>query len=195
MQAPDPAYCPMHAFDPIKPVFVGTETADYTFTCPSTDHPGGAPRTWAYVPERVGLAGDSLGLGLDVALPKAISSAVGEAGTVWVEYGLIERAYAIANPEDWMSLLRVYGHTEYQPLDATIKDFPYTASKYLARSLGALGRRGDTAHEFGPGTGRWSYDQPISYYACTAGGDWDSRQTWEASGHAMTDYMPIERPN
>ena len=195
MPQPDPQVCPLHTDEFVRPVFVGSETADYTFTCPRTDHPTPGTFTWSFVPEPSSLPGDSLGLGLDIELPKAVATASDRSGRAWVEYGLIEHAYAAANPDDWSTLLARYGHTHYQPPNASLKEFPYTASKYLARSLGALGARGVLLHAFGPGTGRWDYNKSISYYALPAGGDWSQRQTWVASGIMMDDYMPAVRPH
>lgn len=192
MKSPDGQICPIHTDEFIKPVHVGSETADYMFTCHRHHDPEGGDFSWPFVPEPAGLDSDSLGLGLEIELPKAVSAAAASTAPAWVEYGLIERAYALANPEDWARVLDRYGHTHYHPADATRAEFPYTASMYLARSLGALGRAGTLVHDVGPGTGRWAYNSKISYYALPPGGEWDSRQTWEASGFTMESYMPAQ---
>src|SRR5690348_3232900 len=106
--------CPMHMDEFLQPQYVGSETVVWEYTCPlSKGHPGGGPFTWPYVPEPVSLPGDSLGLGLDIELPKAVKTACEEVGAPWVEYGLVERAYALADPDDWAMLLAKYSHTFY----------------------------------------------------------------------------------
>ena len=191
MKSPDGQTCPMHTDEFIKPLYVGSETAEYTFTCHRNGHPGAADFSWPFVPEPVNLAGDTLGLGLEIELPKAVATAAADCGKPWVEYGLIERAYALANPDDWAVLLDRYDHTHYHHgMDGTTA-LSYTASKYLARSLGALGRAGTLVHHSGPGTGRWNYNKTISYYALPPAGDWSSRQTWEGSGLDVESYMPV----
>jgi len=194
---PEGQICPFHADEWIKLEKCDSETAEYTFTCPRTNHhPTHGPYTWAYIAEPAGVAGDSLGLGLDIELPKAVTTAVTAQQKPWVEYGLIESAYALANPDDWNVLLAKYDHTHYQTDLAARKASTYTASKYLARSLGALGRQGSLIHRFGKGTGRWSYNTSISYYALPPGdADWSDRRTWEESGETMETYMPAVRPH
>jgi hypothetical protein len=192
---PEAQICPFHTDEFIVATYVGSETAEYEYSCPRHQHPSPGPFTWSFVPEPVGLAGDSLGLGLDIELPKAVEVATAAHGTVWVEYGLIEAAYAQANPEDWATLLKKYSHTHYCKTHADRQALTYTASKYLARSLGSLGRRGTLVHHNGPGTGRWDYNQPISYYSLQPSGPWDSRTTWQASMGQMADYMPETKPH
>jgi hypothetical protein len=192
--SPDPQICPMHADEFCRPVFEGSETADYTFTCSRSDHPVAGAFSWPYVAEPVGLAGDTLNLGLADTLPAAVRAALGGSGQTWVEYGCVEQAYGRANPEDWRRILAKYGHTHYQPVDAKPADYPYTASKYLARSLSSLTRLGTIAHRFGPGTGRWAYNATISYYAFPPGDDWSARLTWAGTGLEMATYMPEARP-
>ncbi len=54
----------------------------------------------------------------------------------------------------------------------------YTASAYLARILGQLGRDGDVFYHPGIGTGRWSYNTDISYWSVDADAVWEKRVTW-----------------
>lgn len=194
MAPPDGQICPMHSDEFIKAVFVGSETVEYEFTCPRGDHPAGGAFSFPFVAEPVALAGDTLGLGLDIELPKAVAVATARYGSVWVEYGLIESAYGQANPGDWALLLKEYGHTHYCATPEERKALGYTASKYLARSLGSLGAHGVLIHAKAPGTGRWDYNNPISFYSLPPGGDWDDRTTWQASDGRMADYMPDLRP-
>ncbi len=195
MSPPDGQLCPVHSHEFIQPAFVGSETAEYTFTCTRTDHRPEGAYTWPFISEPPAAVGDGMDLGLAVELPAAVATATLEAGVTWVEYGLVERAYALAQPADWAKILARYDHTHYHPADVTKTQLPYTASKYLARSLGGLGGAGELIHHVGPGTGRWSYNSKISYWALPPGADWDSRQTWEASGVQMDSYMPPARPS
>ena len=195
MPAPDAQICPFHTDEFIRAVFVGSETAEYTFTCTRAGHPVPGDFTWPFNPEPIGIAGDSLGLGLEIELPKAVATAVKKYGTTWIEYGYVEQEYALANPDDWTLILARYGHTAYQPANAKLKDFPYTATKYLARSLGSLIAVGAVAHHIGPGTGRWSYNRKISYLALPPGGDWESRHAWFEGDQDMSSYMPDARPS
>lgn len=198
MPNPQGQICPFHPDEWIKPQKFDSETAEYTFTCPRENHPTPGPYTWAYITEPTGITGitgDSLGLGLDIELPKAVTTAVTTHQQPWVEYGLIESAYARANPEHWKLLLAKYDHTHYQTDLTARQASTYTASKYLARSLGALGRQGALIHRFGKGTGRWSYNASISYYALPPGADWSDRRTWDGSGEQMETYMPAVCPH
>jgi len=192
---PDGQICPFHTDEFIAATYIGSETVEYEYTCPRQQHPTPGPFTWPFVPAPVKLPGDSLGLGLEIALPKAVKAATSAQGTTWVEYGLIEAAYAKANPQDWATLLKTYSHTHYCATHAERQALSYTASKYLARSLGSLNKEGTLVCHKGPGTGRWDYDQPISYYSIPPGGDWDSRTTWQESRIEMTDYMPETKPS
>ncbi len=192
---PERQSCPFHADDSVNPKHAGSETAEYTFTCPRTGHPTPGPYTWAYIAEPVGIGGDTLELGLEIELPKAVKAAVTTFGQPWVEYGLIESCYAKENPDDWKLLLATYDHTYYHQDLGAGQASKYTASKYIARSLGALGRQGALVHRFGRGTGRWSYNNSISYYASPPGADWEHRKTWDESGEQMDTYMPAVRPH
>jgi hypothetical protein len=60
--------------------------------------------------------GDTLGRGLDLELPKASEHASKEeAAEGWVEFGLVEQAYALQQPEDWRQLLCKYDRTQHHP--------------------------------------------------------------------------------
>ncbi len=99
MSKPEGQVCPFHADEWIKPKMCDSETAEYTFTCSRTkDHPTHGPYTWAYIAEPAGVVGDSRGLGLDIELPQAVTTAVTARQQPWVEYGLIESAYAPWQP-------------------------------------------------------------------------------------------------
>ncbi len=96
-------------------------------------------------------------------------------GPGWHEYGLVERAYALANPDDFHVLIERYGHT-------AIVASRYTTSSFLARALGDLSRHGAIAWHGGTATGRWSYNAGISYWSTNPETPWDQRLTWEDAG-------------
>ncbi|MFM9597942.1 hypothetical protein ACKI1O_52700, partial [Streptomyces scabiei] len=79
----------------------------WKFTCPRTDHFLPGPYTWLSAPPPppgTGANGIAADLGLAVELPVALK----QFGSQWVEYGVVERAYALANPKDWSFLLQKY---------------------------------------------------------------------------------------
>ncbi len=65
-----------------------------------------------------------------------------------------------------------WGHT------ALDRGRAFTASAYLARTLGQLGRTGAVAYHPGPGTGRWSYNEDISWWSTAPPGDGAMRTAW-----------------
>lgn len=134
-----------------------------------TDHPRPGPHQWLEVPDLAGSAGSSLAndLGLDLDLPAVLKAL----GPGWWEYGLVERAYAQARPEQWTTMVEKWGHT-------AIASTPYTASAYLGRTLGDLSRRGSVLFRLGPATGRWTYNSPASYWAMWPEPEWDQRTSW-----------------
>lgn len=117
-------------------------------------------------------------LGLAVELPAVLAPYKGR----WVEYGVVERAYAQANPDDFKGLVEKYGHTAIAP-------GTYTASSYLAGVLGGLGRSGDVMFHEGPATGRWDYLSAVSWWALAPEPDWAERTSWADTGLGM-DYVP-----
>jgi hypothetical protein len=175
-------YCPFHADEALAGVPLGDDIGTEAFTCPrTTGHPAEGPWTWAANPEPpvvAGIGGLAQELSLDFELPKAVQHYGGR----WVEYGLVERAYAVAKPDDFRSLVSRFGHSEQ------LGHTNYTASAYLARTLGALSRRGDVAFKAGAGTGRWDYNATISYWSMPPAPSWENRLTWEQSG-CTVDYL------
>lgn len=174
--------CAFHADEDVP----GTRLPDgtHTFTCPRpTGHPVAGPYTWMQapqppdLPELTGLADE---LGLDVELPAAIARYPGR----WVEYGVVEHAYATANPGDFARLVDRYSHTE-------IAGTRYSASAFLAATLGRLSGRGYVLYHHGPATGRWDYlrHQGVSWWAVTPAPDWERRISWADLGLGM-GYVP-----
>jgi hypothetical protein len=172
--------CPFHADEAIKGTFVSDEVG-HRFECRRKGHPTGGPYEWARppaMPDDAGLSGLADELGLAIELPAALGQFPGQ----WVEYGLIERAYARAKPEDWAMLVQRYGHT-------AIAAKRYTVSAFLGGTLGRLHRGGYVAYHHGPATGRWSYNGETSWYALHPEPDWRERLSWADSG-ATVDYVP-----
>ena len=145
--------CPMHTDEHVQPVAVLNETMDYLYTCNRTDgHGRPGPYSWPWSAPLAAVASTPVEFDLDVTLVQAVTLASQAYGCGWVEYGLVERAFALANPEQWSALLAQHDHTKYNAKGATRKDQPYTASKRLGQKLGILRRREDVAFQQGPGT-------------------------------------------
>jgi hypothetical protein len=173
--------CPFHADEDVPGTLLNDEGA-YTFACDrSTGHPTPGPHTWmqapepADMPELTELAQE---LRLDVELPAAIALYPGR----WVEYGVVEAAYASANPHDFARLVERYSHTAIAPTQ-------YSASAFIAATLGRLSRTGHVLFHAGPATGRWSYNGKISWWALPPEPAWEARTSWVDLDRAM-DYVP-----
>lgn len=199
MSKPASEPCPMHMDEPpVAPVAVLNETADYTYTCPrTTGHARPGSYSWDYVapppPPAPRQKGVALKTELAQALVTAALTAVRENGGGWIEYGLVERAYALANPDDWAALLARYDHTHFHEGEPGHGGLKYTASKYLARSLSGLAKRGELSLKKAPGTGRWAFDNPISHFAPPDVTPGAKTCSWAASSADM-GYMPASRP-
>jgi len=181
MVEPVKAYCPMHADEQIDGVLVSDEFG-YKFTCTrGKGHPGGGSYEWEQLPESPefeGLTGLANELGLQTELPAALAQYKGQ----WVEYGVLERAYALAHPEDWAILVGKYGHR-------AVAAKRYTASAFLAATLSRLQSLGYLAYHGGPATGRWTYNSGISWWALDPETPWENRLSWDQSGADLT-YVP-----
>ena len=143
----------------------------YAYVCERTDgHPGQVPWHWLEAPappDGAGLTGLAEELGLEQELPAAVHAL----GTGWFEYGLVERSYAERRPQDWARMVARWGHTAIEPKQ-------YTASSYLAGTLGRLSRLGAVAYHPGTGTGRWSYNSDISWWSVVPPEPWEERTAW-----------------
>jgi hypothetical protein len=167
----DVRICPFHSDEMAHAKRLGDGSVSYTCGL-SRGHPGDAPWSWLVVPEpaeQPGLGELAEGLGLAVELPAALASL----GDGWFEYGLVERAYAERQPDGFRLMVDQWGHT-------AIAKKQYTASAYVARILGNLSRHGEVAYRPGPGTGRWRYNDVISWWSMPPGGPWENRTSWES---------------
>ena len=177
--------CPFHADEDYVGVPVGDEAGTLAFECPlTTRHPGGGPWRWALVPEPfelAGLSGVAKEFGLDFALPKIVSNFEHR----WVEYGVIEQAYAEAHPDDFERLVDRYRHRHCEGVGR----LNYSVSIFLAATLSSLSRAGSVALQFGKATAPWTHLEVVSFWATPPAGDWTERLTCE-SADVTFDYVP-----
>lgn len=185
--------CPVHA-DEDQPAKVQKDDG-WHLTCPRTDGHSvpGSTFTWlaADTSESGGAAsGLTAELGLFEELPAALAAYRGS----WVEYGVLEAAFAAARPEDFALLVERYGHT-------AVKAKRYTASAFLGRALGEMMRTGSLHCRFAPATGRWAYNQEISWWSLDTETPWEPRISWESLRQPMdhvpggTEICPVGRCN
>lgn len=178
--------CPLHGDEDILGKRVDQD-GTLQFVCDRSDHPAGGPLMWISVPEPPDLPGlsglaDELGLGTE--LPALLNEYVGK----WVEYGVVEAAYADAHPNDFAMLVERYGHT-------AVAKKSYTVSSFLSGTLGRLSKRGDVLLSWRKPTGRWGYNAGISWWALPPTPPADAEVSWESLGRSM-DYVPgaVKRP-
>lgn len=180
----DAQVCPFHSDEFVRPARM--DDGSWMFVCEvGGGHPQPGPHRWLVAAPQAagqpGLSGLAEEFGLDVELPAALTEHRGR----WVEYGLVERAYARRRPEDFTRLVTHYGHRELAPSQ-------YTASAFLAHTLGRLAKGGSVALRFGPATGRWSYNSTISWWTLLPSPDWTERLSW-ADTDLEIDYLPTHR--
>jgi hypothetical protein len=108
-------------------------------------------------------------------LPAAVATYPGR----WIEYGVLEAAYADSNPADFNELVTRYGHT-------AIKATQYSASAFISFTLGRLSRNGSVLGQIGPATGRWSYNSEILWWTLPPSPSWADRLSWAELGRSMT---------
>ena len=161
--------CPFHTDESVPGVNLPDGSVSYTCDR-SKGHPKQAPWSWLYVPpppDTAGVTGLAEELGLDVELPAALATL----GSGWFEYGLVERAYAQRQPDGFARMVERWGHT-------AVEKKQYTASAYIARILGQLSRDGTVAYRPAPATGRWRYNDPISWWSLDPDAAWEDRTSW-----------------
>ena len=106
---------------PDGPVYIDTSTGEVRASFPRTHaHSGDTPPTT---------------MASDLGLARDLLEALGLFAGAWVEYGVLEQAYARSNPTAFALLVETYGH---RLLSAP----RYTASAYISRTLVQMGRAG-----------------------------------------------------
>jgi len=94
----------------------------------------------------------------DLGVPNDLLACL-EHGEPFVEYGVVEYRYATTgNPSVYKQLVDDYGHTALGPKQ-------YTASAFIAATLGRMEKEGTLAYKYDKATGFWSYNGGISYWA------------------------------
>lgn len=94
----------------------------------------------------------------ELGLPNDLLTCL-EHGQSFVEYGVVEYRYATkANPAVYKQLVEDYGHTALGPKK-------YTASAFIASTLGRMLREDLVAYRPGKATGFWSYNGEISFWS------------------------------
>jgi hypothetical protein len=174
--------CPFHSDEDVAGV--KSNDVELTFTCPRTSgHPKPGPHQWIGTIDAPGLTelgGLADELGLTTELPAAIATYPGK----WLEFGVVEAAYAELHPADFALLVDRYSHT-------AIAATHFSASAFLAGALGRLNRSGYVLYHYGPATGRWSYNGGISWWAIAPEPEWSDATTvsWASLARTM-DYVP-----
>ena len=154
--SPLPAHqiCPLCGRDDlvaVEPIADGV----WRYTCPNTSKH--APYSWTGTAtsgmDETATENKAEELGLYQDLPHCLV-----AGEPFVEYGVVERRFALLCPEVYTRLIEDYGHTRQGPKK-------YTASAFIAKAMGTLADRGEVLYKSGKATGYWAYNSGISYWA------------------------------
>src|SRR4051812_32983584 len=102
-------FCPFHTDEDIE----GRPRDDgsVTFRCDRVEgHPGAQEWHWLAMPE-LPAAQQLTGLAEELSLSTLLPSVLQQLGGGWWEYGLVERAYAGADPDGWQQMVDRWGHT------------------------------------------------------------------------------------
>lgn len=162
---------------------VGAEDG-WHLTCHRTDgmHPvPGAPYIWL-APKQSDNESRASGLTAELGLFDELPAVLSHFSHQWVEYGVLEAAYADTRPDDFDQLVQRYGHT-------AIAAKRYTASAFLGRALGEITRSGSIHGRMAPPTGRWSYNSEISWWSMDPDTALESSISWADQGRSMS-YVP-----
>ena len=180
----DRQVCPFHSSESYAGTRADDEAGTIFFECPLTKgHPSDGPWRWGYVPEPPGLPGlgdVAQSFGLDLALPKIVASFSHR----WVEYGVVEEAYARQHPADFAALVERYNHRAR----AGAGQLSYSVSMFLASTLSRLTHYGSVALRFGSATSPWDHLATVSYWATPPESAWDEKLTAEDAGVSL-DYV------
>ena len=148
--------CPQHGDEEVEGERLDVRT--WRFVCHRRGHVVPGDFEWPFIETPPGIdAGD--GITAEYNLMSALKQALASvARHSWVEYGLIERAYAERNPEDFRALVARYGHT-------AVAANRYTVSALLGGVMGRLTRAGEVLFRWDAATQYWAYNQTIGWYA------------------------------
>ncbi|MGQ0831445.1 MAG: hypothetical protein ACT4OV_07185 [Microthrixaceae bacterium] len=113
-------------------------------------------------------------------------------GETYIEYGIVEYRYAVANPGEYKHLVKLYDHTQ-AALDRG-EGLEYSASAFIGGALGRLYHRdGLLTRVDTKATGFWSYNGTLHGWALKPGPDNDTVRTW-ADFAAKQGLKPKEWP-
>lgn len=154
-----------------------------------TGHPAEGSWTWIEVPAppASGLGGLAEELNLGHELPAALASL----GDGWFEFGLVERAYALRDPDGFARMVAQWSHT------ARREGVQYSASTYLGLTLGRLSKAGMLAYHADKGTGRWNYNADMSWWCLLPAAPWSERTSWvdvmgdDRETDRCREYVPL----
>ena len=180
--------CPQHSDEEVQGEPLDNDA--WRFRCERRGHVRPGPIEWLHVEPPPGLnEGDGIcaEYNLYSELKEAIASV---ASDKWVEYGLIERAYAERRPDDFAALVARYGHT-------SIKGKRYTVSALLGGALGRLTSRGDVYFRWEPATQYWRYNSRIGWFCVSpVAPDWENRVSCDSTdGYDVRSYVPGAQPH
>jgi hypothetical protein len=169
--SPLPAHqvCPLCGRDDrIEVTTIADSLWRYTCASSSKNHPFSWMGSTSSEPDDAKTENKADELGLYHDLPLCLVK-----GEPFVEYGVVEHRFSLLRPQVFDQLVEDYGHTRQGPKK-------YTASAFIAKTLGTLFDRGVILYRDGSATGRWSYNSGISHWALPPGpSDPESILTYE----------------
>lgn len=183
--------CPQHVGEELTGLPVEDPPGSYEYTCTRSGHVVPGPITWLESPPPPGLPGlasIAQELSLQIELPAALQ----QFGGRWVEYGVLESAYAAACPNDFAQLVDRYGH-RYRNAHKGLEPSSYTVSMFVAGTLGHLAKQGYVAYHLGPATGYWAgHLETVSWWALPPGKDWSPEHRLSCADAGTTmDYALV----
>lgn len=177
--------CPFHTDEWVQGIRRPDGSTSYTCDR-SRGHPGEGPWAWLQLPDPPALP-ELAGLAEELNLSEELPAALAALGEGWFEYGLVEREYAHRRSDDFARMVRRWGHTVLAPAQ-------YTVSAYIAGTLGRLSARGVVGYHDGVATGRWSYNEVISWWSTLPPGPWDERTSWATALGDVSSYGDPDDP-
>lgn len=158
----------------------------WRYTCANPVHPDG--HAWLTTGGDPIGAGGQDGISHQLGLYDDLLTCV-ISGEAYVEYGVIEHRYAVANPDTYKHIVGLYSHTGFgTPVN-------YTASALIGSALGKLSRDGLLLRRPCPATGFWKYNDVLNAWALPPGPADDTIVSWvdHAAAHGIpADTWPQE---